>query len=263
MPEGDTIHRTAARLRPALVGRALVRFDAPRVRRPHPRPGTVIESVEAKGKHLLVGFGDGRVLQTHLGMSGSWHLYAIGERWRRPAHLARVVIEVEGWVAVCFSAPTVRLDISGRATEHLGPDLCRPAPDIAECLRRIDRLVLPDTEVADVLLDQRICCGVGNVYKSEVCFALGLHPLTPVGELDHVMLERLVDTASRLLQANLGAGPRTTAPGPPGTLAVYGRWRRPCRHCGSPVQMQRTGEHRRSTYWCPRCQPPGAGLRSR
>jgi endonuclease VIII len=109
-----------------------------------------------------------------------------------------------------------------------------------------------------VLLDQRVCCGVGNVFKSEVCHALGLHPLAPIGRLDTAARRRMVATAARLLQANLGSGPRTTVPGAPGRLAVYGRARRPCRRCGTPVVVARTGRHNRSTYWCPHCQPrPG------
>jgi endonuclease VIII len=254
VPEGDTIHRTAARLRPALVGRALTRFEAARVPRPHPRPGSTIESVRAQGKHLMVAFSDGRVLQTHLGMTGSWHLYATGQRWRKPRHLARVVLVVDGWEAVCFSAPTVRLG-ARVANEHLGPDLCLPEADLDECVRRMGVLIEAHTEIADVLLDQRVCCGVGNVYKSEVCHVLGLHPLTPIGRVDDVTRRRVVATAARLMRANLGPGPRTTVGGAPGSLAVYGRARRPCRRCGTPVVVKRTGRHNRSTYWCPHCQP--------
>ncbi|HEX8580961.1 MAG TPA: DNA-formamidopyrimidine glycosylase family protein, partial [Acidimicrobiales bacterium] len=108
MPEGDTIHRTAARLRPALEGRVVRRFEAPRLEGEaagRPRVGVAVAGVEARGKHLLVHFADGLTLQTHLRMSGSWHLYREGERWHRGAHLARAVVGVDGWVAVCFSAP--------------------------------------------------------------------------------------------------------------------------------------------------------------
>jgi endonuclease VIII len=255
VPEGDTIHRAAARLRSALEGRALVRFAAPRVPRPHPPPGTVVEAVEARGKHLLVRFADGRTLDTHLRMTGSWHLYETGTRWRRPAHLARAVIEVDEWTAVCFSAPVVRFTDEDVATAHLGPDLCRPDADLDQVVERMAAIADADTTVADVLLDQRICCGVGNVYKSEVCFACGLHPLTRVSDVDEATRRRLAETATRLLRANLGVGPRTTVSGPPGTLAVYGRARRPCRRCGSPVVSRRTGPMARSTYWCPICQP--------
>jgi len=254
VPEGDTIHRAAARLRPALVGRTVVRFEAPRARGFPPRRGTTVDSVEAVGKHLLVTFGDGTVLRTHMRMSGSWRLVATGERWPRPAHLMRALVEVEGWTAVCFSAPVVELERRPRV-DHLGPDLCRADADLDECVRRIDQFAGPEVELADVLLDQRIACGVGNVYKSEACFAVGLHPRQPVGGIDPVLRRAVIESAAGLLQANLGPGRRTTTSGPPGSTAVYGRARRPCRRCGTPIQMARTGPHARSTYWCPTCQP--------
>jgi endonuclease-8 len=259
MPEGDTLAKTAARLRPALVGHALTRFEAPLLRGRAPALGTQVTGVEARGKHLLVHFDDGRTLQTHMRMTGSWHLYRPGERWRKPAHLARAVIEVgpagddDGWVAVCFSAPVVELVREAR-TDHLGPDLCTPDPDLDEVVRRMGT-VDPTTPLADVLLDQRICCGVGNVYKSEVPFALGLHPLTPVGTLDRRRRLAVARTAAEQLRRNLTTTSRTTMAGPPGTVGVYGRRGEPCRRCGTPVEWARTGPQARGTYWCPHCQP--------
>lgn len=262
MPEGDTIHRTAARLRAALAGRALVRFEAARLPRPWPAAGTQVAEVEARGKHLLIDFADGWTLQTHMRMAGSWHLYRPGERWRKPAHLARAVVEVapsspaqddRGWLAVCFSAPVVELVRRAR-TDHLGPDLCRLDADLDEVVRRMDRLD-PGTGLDDVLLDQRICCGVGNVYKSEVPFVLGLHPTTGIGALDAGARRAVAATASRLLRANLRTASRTTVAGPPGTLGVYGRRGEPCRRCGTPIVWARTGSQARGTYWCPTCQP--------
>ena len=76
------------------------------------------------GKHLLVCFGDGTTLRTHMQMNGSWHLYRTSERWRRPRQQARVVIDIDGWSAVCFAAPVVELTRNpAAATAHLGPDL--------------------------------------------------------------------------------------------------------------------------------------------
>jgi endonuclease-8 len=265
MPEGDTIHRAAARMAPALAGRRLVRFEARRAPRPWPQAGTLVTGVEARGKHLLVHFDDGWTLQTHMRMTGSWHLYRPRERWRKPAHLARAVLEVEarppddgvaaddGWVAVCFSAPVVELVREAR-TAHLGPDLCTADADLDEAVRLMGDLD-PATPLADVLLDQRVCCGVGNVYKSEVPFALGLHPLTPVGALDADHRRAVVETASRQLRANLTTSSRTTMAGPPGTVGVYGRRDEPCRRCGTPIAWARTGPQARGTYWCPSCQP--------
>ncbi len=266
MPEGDTIHNAANRLRPALVGQALVRFDAPRLAGAMPQPGARITQVEAHGKHLLISFDDGHVLLTHLRMTGRWDLYATGERWKKPNYLARVVIETDAHVAVCFSAPVVRLTrqrvgASVRALPELaqlGPDLCRPDADLDVAVERMARLASPEATIADALLDQRIAAGVGNVFKSEVLWACRVYPLAPVTAIDDDTRRTLIETAARQLRANLQPGRRTTVTGPPGSLAVYRRARRPCRRCGTPILMRRTGPNQRSTYWCPRCQPDPA-----
>lgn len=268
MPEGDTIHRSAARLATALVGTAVVSFTGPRLGGSQPRPGTLIERVDARGKFLFVHFDDGTVLETHMRMKGSWHLYRQGERWRRSRRTARAIIETDEWTAVCFAAPHVELRsaravAAGRASldprrvgpEHLGPDLCTPDPDIDEVLDRIDRYTVPATTLVDVLLDQRLFCGVGNVFKSEVLFACGFHPETPIGTVDRAAGRRLAEVANAQLLANLGPGPRTTVPE---GLAVYGRSGAPCRVCSTAIVSGRHGPHARITYWCPVCQPaPG------
>lgn len=249
MPEGDTLHRVANRLRPALVGRPLLRLDAPRARGRRPDAGTTITAVDAVGKHLLVRFADGTVLRTHLRMTGSWHLYPTGERWQKPAHLARAVLEVEGWTAVCFSAPVVELERTP-AVQHLGPDLTSddvsPA-DLDECVARMAALAPPDAEIGPVLLDQRIACGVGNVYKSEALWQCGVDPAARVADLDDGTRHALLAAASKLLRASVH-GTHTQ------TRAVYGRRGQPCRRCGAPIQMRHQGAQPRSTYWCPRCQ---------
>jgi endonuclease-8 len=265
VPEGDTIHQAATRLRAALEGRALTRFEARPTRGPAspPRPGTVVTAVEAVGKHLVVRFGDGHVLRTHLRMTGRWDLYGPGERWRRPRHLARAVIEVEGAVAVCFAAPVVELSRAAGTTatehlpgvDHLGPDLCREDADRAAAVANM-ALADPAMAIAEVLLDQRVAAGIGNVYKSEVLWACRVHPLTPLADVDGPTRGALIETAASLLLRNLGRGPRTTIGArQTGALAVYGRARRPCPRCGTPVTSRRTGGQQRSTYWCPRCQP--------
>ena len=258
MPEGDTIHRAALRLAHALDGKPVRRIETPRARGPvrAPDPGTPIRGVEARGKHLLVSFEDGRTLRTHMRMSGSWHLYPTGQRWRKPSHLMRALIEVDGWQAVCFNAPEVEWLRDGAWVDdrlgHLGPDLCRAEADLDRAADLMGSVPGPATEVGVVMLDQRVACGVGNVYKSEVLHACGTNPFTPVGALDAADRLRLVATASRLLRANLGAGPRQTVTG---GLAVYGRAGRPCRRCGTTILARRQGEQARTTYWCPTCQP--------
>lgn len=255
MPEGDTIHRTANRLRPALEGQPLVRFEAARLVGDQPRPGEVIDAVEAVGKHLLITFPRRLVLHTHMKMTGSWHLYRATERWRERRHLARAVIEVPGWVAVCFAAPVVQTyrDIAGQPSPiaHLGPDLCLPDLDVGVVMARHRRLAGEWPTIAEALLDQRIACGVGNVFKSEVLWACRVSPFERPEQVDDGLTEQLWQTASKQLRRNLVGGPRTTVPG---GLAVYGRERQPCRACGSIIEIRHHGEQARSTYWCPNCQ---------
>ncbi len=256
MPEGDTIWRAAARLRPALLGRRVTRFEAPRLVGTV-ATGTKVDLIEAKGKYLLIGFGDGQVLETHMMMTGSWHLYRTGERWQRSRNSVRALIEVDHeWTAVCFSAPRVRLTRPNRSRglgpSHLGPDLTSPDPDLELAVRRFATVGRGDQPVAVALLDQRICCGVGNVYKSEVLHALGISPDRELGQLTTSEREAIVGLAHRLLRSNLGGGPRVTFEG---GLAVYGKRGEPCPRCSSPIERTTHGEQARSTYFCPVCQP--------
>ena len=256
MPEGDTIHRAAARMRPALEGHRLVRFEAPRLVGDRPRVGELIEGIEARGKHLLVHFDGGLTLRTHLRMTGSWHLYRAGERWQKGQHLARAVVEADsGWLAVCFQAPVVetyhRAAGEPLALAGLGPDLTGPDPDLDTVVERAGIIPPTGAEVADVLLDQRVAAGIGNVYKSEVLFLHGLDPFTPVAAVDAARLRRIYATAHELLRANLGSAHRVTYRG---GVAVYARRGQGCFRCGTPIVMRYQGPMARSTYWCPSCQ---------
>ena len=246
MPEGDTIHRTASTLDRALAGKVLVRFEAPRlVYAPFPA-GTVVEGATAIGKHCVVHFDDGRMLRTHMRMTGSWHVYKPGERWRKRATALRALVAVEDWVAVCFAAPEVELVTHTQATDHLGPDLCLPDADVARAAQLLVDLSPPDREIGDALLDQRIACGVGNVWKSETLFAERVDPFVAVGALTDDQRLALLTTAARLLREQVER--------PGGVRQVYGRRGQPCRRCGTPIAWRPQGPHGRGTYWCPSCQ---------
>ncbi len=261
MPEGDTIYRAAAALRIALVGKVTTEFDAPRLTGPRPGKGRVIERVESHGKHMEMAWDDGIVLHTHMRMSGSWHLYRPGERWRKSAYAARVIIEVPDWIAVCFNAPVVETFREFDRHRHpgfgrLGPDLCQPDADLEEVARRMTSYADRRATVGDVLLDQRVAAGVGNVYKSEVLFACGLSPFATVDELDDGDCVALATEAARQLRANLDHPGRITAE-VPGGLAVYGRNGQLCHRCGGRIESERLGVHARPTYFCPNCQRRG------
>jgi endonuclease-8 len=258
MPEGDTLHRTAAGLAPHLVGRAVtaarVRAGGPQVQRV---VGATITTVEAVGKNLLIRFDNGLELRTHLRMNGSWHRYRPGERWRRPASRARLVLEVPGAVAVCFDAPVVELFESRAEAIHptlsrLGPDLLAPdfgPADAAQARRRLRDPARAGLTISAALLDQRALAGIGNIWRNETLFHERLDPWARVADLDDETLDRLIGTAGRLLRQSVGEAPGRTP------MQVYRRAGRPCRRCGTLVRSARmTPENPRTTYWCPACQ---------
>ncbi|HEX2175795.1 MAG TPA: DNA-formamidopyrimidine glycosylase family protein [Nocardioidaceae bacterium] len=258
MPEGDTVWRTARRLHRALAERALTGSDF-RVPR-HASvdlSGQVVHEVVARGKHLLHRIGDDTTLHTHLKMEGAWHLYRPASRWRRPGFQARVVLQTDAWLAVGFDLGAV--DVVRRAAEHdlvghLGPDLLGTDWDAEEAVRRLRRD--PDRQIGDALLDQRNLAGIGNLYKSEVCFLTGTDPYRRVGDVD---LPRIVARAHALLQANKErAEQTTTGDRRAGSRTwVYRRGGQPCRRCGTTVRAvdQQGAAHTRQTFWCPHCQP--------
>lgn len=257
MPEGDTIHRAAASLRAALGDGPVDTFDAPAVRGPRPAPGEPIEAIDARGKHLLMTFGGGATLHTHLGMTGSWRVRPPGHDGAghgRPGTWARV--GTPRGTAVCRSAPIVELLDAASLRRHpvlaaLGPDLCLPDPDLDAIRRRVRSLLDPSTPVGVVLLDQRPASGIGNVYRSEVLWACRVDPFVPVGDVDDRALGELYATASRQLRANLREWRRRTFRD---GVAVYDRGGRPCPRCGTPIAARRLGEQARTTWWCPTCQ---------
>ncbi len=270
MPEGDTLYRTAAGLRPHLIGRTVTaaRAQGPgAVPQVHRLIGRRIDAVDAMGKNLLIRFDGGLEIRTHLRTNGSWHRYRPGEPWKRPAARARLVLEVPGAVAVCFDAPVVELLETRTESIHpslgrLGPDLLSPGFDAAEAHRRLRAPDRAGLEIAVALLDQRALAGIGNVYKNEILWIERVSPFATVGDLDDATLDRLIATARRLLLANVGPGSsaeRVTTAGDrsaPGPLYVYGRRGRPCRRCRTPIASARQGaDLPRTTYWCPACQP--------
>ena len=251
MPEGDTLFNTALTLRPALLGESLTAVNIRARGMYRLRVGDTVRSVEAVGKFLEIVVERGLALRTHLHMTGVWHLYEQGERWRRPRHLARAVLETESHVAVCFAAPTVEV---GPAADdrlaHLGPDLCHADVDLDAVLERVAGSD-SSTEIAEVLLDQRLAAGIGNVYKNEVLWACEVSPFRSLADVDEPMRRRLYETAAEQLQANLGRWKRQTHPK---GLAVYNRAGQGCYRCLGRIRTIEHGDIGRRTWWCADCQ---------
>jgi endonuclease VIII len=251
MAEGDTILRLARRFEATLLGETVVAAA------PSPRgraagierlDGSRLENVEAHGKHLLLGFGEVS-LHSHLGMSGGWHFYRPGARWRRPRGSAWALLSGGGWDAVQFGGPTLRVAPTARLRRD--PQLVRLGPDILAPDFDLDAVVAamradPTRELGDALLDQHLVAGIGNIFKSEACFAARLDPWRRIDGLSEEELRAVLAAARSLMLAAVKSGRQPHE--------VYRRGRGACPRCRGPVSSRGQGDANRKTYWCPRCQ---------
>ena len=268
MPEGDAVWRTADRLRRALDGRRLERTDVrvPQHATADLAGATVLETV-SRGKHLLTRIeeppeqgGRAWTLHTHLKMEGSWRTYRRGERWGKPGHLARVVLDAGDVSAVGFQLGIVELLPREREDDvvgHLGPDLLGPDWDEVEAVRRLTSD--PERPLGEALLDQRNLAGIGTIYRTELCFLTGYDPRTPVAAVADPL--RMVRLARTMLDQNRHI-PQICTTGDKRrgrSLWIYGRRGGDrCPRCGTAVEHAELGQPgvERVAYWCPRCQPP-------
>lgn len=266
MPEGDTVFRTARQLASALAGSPLVRADLR-----HPRLATVdlagrrVLDVRSVGKHLLIRFDQGVSMHCHLGMDGSWRVHrAGGQPWRASEHQVRAVLATAQHIAVgrlLRQMAVVSTAAEHQLVGHLGPDLLDPRWSAAHVTEAVDRLRRkPDREIGVALLDQSVMAGIGNVYRSEVCFLLGISPWTPVSEVDAI---KVVELSRRLLTDNAHRADRSTTGDRrrDRRLWVYGRTRSGCLRCGGRVVSTTQGDRatERTIYFCPICQPGAHG----
>jgi endonuclease VIII len=249
--EGDTILRLVHRLEATVVGETVAASA------PNPRgraagverlDGMTLERAEARGKHLLFEFGE-LSLHSHLGMSGGWHLYRQGTPWRRPRRSAWAVLSGGGWDAVQFGGPTLEVMTTSKLRRHpqitgLGPDILAPDFDLDAAVAAIR--ADPGRELGDALLDQHLVAGIGNIFKSEACFAAGVSPWRAVGDLSDGELREVVGDARELMSAAVASGRHPSK--------IYRRRRGACPRCRGPISSRGQGDDNRTTYWCPRCQ---------
>ena len=276
MPEGDTIFRTARTLARAFEGRVItgIRTTYPLLTRfddDTPLTGQTVVRVEPRGKFLLIHFSGGGTLVTHLLMSGSWHIYRHGERWQKPQAQMRIVIENSEFVAVGFKVPVAEMHTAeslrrNKRIPSLDRDVLREEFNVNAAVERL--LAMPNKEIAEALLNQRITAGVGNEFKSEICFVARINPFEHIAALKRERLEDAVNTAQQLLKDNVledsgeqmltyaGRWRRTThASNPEDHAWVYERAGQPCRRCGERIRRRLQGPNARATFWCARCQP--------
>lgn len=286
MPEGDTLFRSARALARALEGKTVTAFETAyaklaSVNDDRPVEGRVVEKVESRGKWLLMHFSGDLILVTHMLMSGSWHIYRTGEKWMNSRRNMRVRIavadptgETSGFEAVAFNVPVAEFHTAASLERSsnvpkLGPDILSKEFTGQTGFDRLQQRAQthPDDEIAVVLLNQRVMAGLGNVYKSEVCFAARVHPFRKMKTITADEMQQMADVSIRYMKANVldGSGDgiitytgnrRTTHAGNRDErLWVYGRRGKECRRCGGIIEMRKQGIDARSTYWCPSCQP--------
>lgn len=258
MPEGDTIFRTAVQLRKVLDGEIIADASGRwEIENAASLIGFRVTGIESRGKHLLIHFDDGRVVHSHMGMTGAWHIYRVGEAWGKSERAAALVLTTDRFCVVCFSPKLIELVSAQRLKRdeylnRLGPDLLGPPVESRTILERFH--TQKSVPIGQAVMNQTVICGIGNVYKSEVLFLEQIHPATPVGSLSDEQILAIVEQAVRLMRRNLEGHPRRTRFLPGSATWVYSRARQPCFKCGTAVAMIRQGDLGRSTYFCPTCQ---------
>ena len=275
MPEGDTIFRAARTLNRALAGHQVTRFETvlPRLSRideDTPITGRTIANVTSQGKWLLIEFSGDLILLTHMLMSGSWHIYRPGETWQRSRPDMRILIATDRILAVAFKVPVAEFHTAAslarrKGFNQLGQDVLTEGFDEQAAQHSIRSR--PDLEIGVALLTQSVLAGLGNVFKSEVCFASGINPFTRVASLTDFEIQKLIANSRKFMLANVSDNSgdqiitytgfrRTTRRADPSErLWVYKRAGQPCRRCGTSILLRKQGLDARVTFWCARCQP--------
>jgi endonuclease-8 len=256
VPEGDTIHAAARRIREALVGSEIEEIETPQPRHaldrwPERLGGRAVREVDARGKHLFIRFEGELTLHSHLRMRGRWSVYRRGERWRRSPRRAWLVLRTREHEIVQFDGPVLELMTDSRTRfdqriAALGPDLLSDEFDEQRFLRRL-REDDQTRGVGEALLDQRNLAGIGNMWKSEGCFLAGVDPwrrLTAVSDDEVLAIVRGLRPLMR--QSAEGGGRENNW--------VFERTGRPCRRCGTRIRSRGQGDDNRTTFWCPACQ---------
>lgn len=262
MPEGDTVRRIARVLGCELTGKNITKLALQDRGDIGELAGRRIDKIEARGKHMLVRFDVPWVLRVHLGMKGRWRRLHVSQR--APRHPA-VRIEAGEAAYVCEGAYKAELIRAAALRTHarlarLGPDLLSEPPDIDEAVRRAKQPGCASREIGDLVMDQRVAAGIGNIYKSEVLFECRVHPRTLLREMNADDVRAIYEKAAALMRLNLLTRRRTLVPlrrrARPSSQRfwVYMRAGKPCLDCGTPVERFLQGDMGRSTYFCPHCQ---------
>ncbi len=257
MPEGDTIHYAANRIRPILLGHV-----PDEIATPHPRfgkdrwperlAGRAVAAVDAHGKHLFIRFEGELVIHSHLRMTGWWGVFDRGAPWRRSPRRAWLILRTAGRDVVEFDGPVLELMTAGRARfdqvlAALGPDVLAPEFDAARFLRRL-REDDPTRPIGDALLDQCTVAGLGTIWRTEGCFAAHLDPWRRTVSVSDAEAMAVIEGVRPRMARSAAGGFQREA------IRIYGKVGRPCPRCGTTIRSGGQGDNNRRTYWCPGCQ---------
>jgi endonuclease-8 len=256
VPEGDTIHYAANKIRPVLVGHVPDAIETPhprfgRDRWPEKLAGRAVKAVDAHGKHLFIRFEGGLVIHSHLRMTGKWRVRDADwptprSTWLIIRHADKLVAQINGPVLELMTAGRTRFD---RRLAMLGPDILAPELDEQAFIRRL-REDDPTRTIGDALLDQRIIAGIGNLWKAEGCFEAQIDPWRQTGDVSDEEALAIVRVTRPRMQQSARDGMQERF------KVVYGHRGDPCPRCGelSKIRSRGQGDDNRTTYWCPRCQ---------
>ena len=262
MPEGHTIHR-AARDQSRLLAGSRVTASSPQGRFASGAAlldGFVLTGIDAYGKHLLYRFDDGPLLHVHLGLFGRFTTH----RGDAPPPRGAIRLRLEGGdCAVDLRGPTacdlIDPDDEARLIARLGPDPLRSDADPERAYARITKSSRP---IGALLLDQSVIAGVGNVYRAEVLFVLGIHPARPGRDITREEFDAIWSTVSQMLRDGVRAGRIITVRPEDAEGVPRSRLRRgertyvyrqsACRRCGSGVKSWDMSGRR--AWACPTCQ---------
>jgi endonuclease VIII len=267
MPEGHTLYRLAGQLSTTFAGH-VVGVSSPQGRFADAAhvDGTRLCGATSAGKHLFLEFEGDLFVHIHLGLIGKFDVH-VGPA---PDPVGQVRLRLTSPTAYADLRGATQCDLVSRERRDavvgtLGPDPLRTDADPARAWARISRSHRP---IGDLLMDQTVMAGVGNVYRAEILFRHRMHPLRPGRTLRvsqfHSMWEDLVALMATGVETGridtvrpehtpeaMGRPPRVDDHG--GEVYVYRRAGQPCHVCGSRV---RTGILQgRNLFWCPQCQP--------
>jgi endonuclease VIII len=276
MPEGHTLRRLADDLTAVFGGRR-VRVSSPQGRFAAEAAlldGTELLAADSAGKHLFLELDGERIVHIHLGLIGKLDIVT-GSEDAPPAPVGQVRLRL---VAGGDGRPSAYADLRGAircalvtpaerdsVVAALGPDPLRPDADPERAWRRISR---SDRPIGDLLMDQEVVAGIGNVFRAEALFRHRLHPLRPGRTLRRSQFQAVWEDLKALLAEGvvsnridtvrpehtpeaMGRDPRKDDHG--GEVYVYRRHGQPCHVCGTKVRTAVLNG--RNSFWCPRCQP--------